>query len=714
MTEEPFAGHANTGAALEAFHRGYQAITIRSDPPDMRKRPYGTAWERTRWASSEQVRETFDRAHDDGLRNVGLLLGEPSDGLVDIDLDHPTALRLREQWLGGRLATAMMTGHAGRARSHHWYRVTRDLPGTRKYTLPDGSTIIEIRSTGAQTLIPPSTHPTGEAYRWEGQPWGGPDGPREIPGKELVVATASLALTVVLLDAWPQRGGRHEAYLALAGGLLRLGDTVHPYWEQNLPTLIRRLAYGSLDSDGADARVHEVMSSTLERLRGGREATGFTTLGRLIGDRHVERVRRLVADIEAASGTIRRDGVSMTRPLEDEPDEQDNPAEAAADEALPPEEHSPLEERKTTWDAVPLDRYLTGEVVLPVPTLLRRQDGQGLMYAGKVNSLFGRSESAKTWLALKACQQEIDDGGRVLYLDFEDMPETAVDRLRLLSTGIDDIAHNFRYVHPEEPIADLQRYAYRGDQPTEKGLVNKAAFAVLLESFNPSLIVADGMTSLYGLHGHSTNDAGGTDVITTWFKKLTRHGRRTVIVIDHTGKGEIGSTPIGAHHKIAMVQGCALRVDTIEQPVSGGVGTMMLIVAKDRPGAVRKASTKAKEPVAGTAVLDSTREEEKVSTLVIEPPDPETVTIPELSRAALRHAAKESAAAALQERILGLFHDEDWVLTSELLRRAYGDGGVNRTTKDAFRHGWEELVDGDFLERRGEGPATALRVTVLS
>src|SRR5699024_2939538 len=135
------------------------------------------------------------------------------------------------------------------------------------------------------------------------------------------------------------------------------------------------------------------------------------------------------------------------------------------------------------------------------------------------------------------------------------------------------------------PLAAMQRYRF-GSSVTDEGRQAEAVFMSLLDAFDPTLIVVDGMTVLYGLHGHDTNEATATDVITSWLKSLTRGGRSTVVVIDHTGKsGGAGASPIGAHHKVAMVQGSAIRADAIDRPMPGGLGLVNLVVFKDRPGA---------------------------------------------------------------------------------------------------------------------------------
>ncbi len=92
--------------------------------------------------------------------NVGIILGEPSGWLVDVDLDCPEAIELADQYLP---PTPAITGRASAPRSHHWYIATNAT--TEKHQDPsDGSMIVELRSTGTQTVVGPSIHPDGEPY----------------------------------------------------------------------------------------------------------------------------------------------------------------------------------------------------------------------------------------------------------------------------------------------------------------------------------------------------------------------------------------------------------------------------------------------------------------------------------------------------------------------------------------------------------------------
>lgn len=630
-------------AAVEAHRRGYTPVPLIGNS----KKPYGSGWTHLRWESEEQVRASFEKWHADGVTNLGLHVGEASNGLVDVDLDHHAVLRLRSWFLP---PTEMESGRPGNPRSHRWYQVDGPLPATRRYKMPDGSVSIELRSgTGLQTMIPPSIHDkTGELVTWEGEPWGGSAGPAKADGRKLAVQVALTALGAILIDGWPQRGSRHDAYLALAGGLLRFGESVHPYWERNLPVLIEALAEVTHDDDDGRTRVAETMATTLTRIREGDQAVGFPRLGEIIGVDHAEAARRMAREVETLSG-FTPDALRSHPSTEVEASGADEPLVST----LAPEERNPMEERITSWDAVDLEPYLSGQIVMQEPTVLRREDGKGLFYPGRVNSLFGMSESAKSWIAMKACTQEMGRGDRVLYLDFEDEPAGTIARMRALGAGDDDIQNLFRYVHPEGPIAAMQRYRF-GQSTTEEGEKAASVFTALLESFDPTLIVADGMTVIYGLHGHDTNEATGTDVITSWLKSLCRGGRSTVVVIDHTGKsGGAGSSPIGAHHKIAMVQGTALRADAIKRPMPGEVGTINLVVFKDRPGAVRSISSKGgSEQVAAEVEMDST--EPGVTRMTLKVPEEGNIVIgdsPEMEAELARLARVEEDAA----RVLELF-----------------------------------------------------------
>jgi hypothetical protein mkanA1_24860 len=739
-------------AALDAYRRGLTPLPI----PRHSKGPTMAGWTKLRWPDpttdtgegENAVRAAFEEYTAGGSTNLGVLLGEASGDLIDVDLDHPAAARLKSYLLP---YTAAVHGRETSRKSHYWYRAKPGtLPATRRLRIPDksgrGSGVsVEIRGNGAQTLVPPSIHPaTAETYEWEGEPWGGDEGPALVDGTELLAQVILLGLCSVLLDAWPGPGQRHDAYVALAGGLLRYGDsqTVHPFWERNAGLVIRTLALATHDEDGAEQREREAIYTTKRRLREGGEATGFTRLAEYIGEESVQIVERLVRDAEAVAGFVpdvagdvpgwqppwarQWDGLkieideSAPEPVFVEAGDPTAPrslgairpehgAEEAGEDDVEGEDLDegveadldPLDARPSSWSPVDLEPYLTGKLTVPDPEVCRRNDGACLMYRGRVNMLFGSSESAKSWIAMAICLQEIEAGGRALYLDFEDEPVQTLNRLRLLGAVDDDLRAQFSYIRPEGPLADMQRNKWGKDQPTKSGEFAQDQFDMALQALDPDIIVADGMTALYGLHGLDANDAVSTDVITSWLKRLTRNGRSTVIIIDHQAKSaEKGSMPIGSQHKVAMVQGTLLQVWPIKQPMPGDVGEMELVVLKDRPGQVRAHSQKTggrgKAQVAGVVTLDSRTGGR--SSLVITPPrrtpsggggtlnaDGEDVN--DVER---RVELDFTDMSKMMEKIAQRQDDEDTVIGA-----FRGEVGIRLNSRDLF-----DLVDGDISRDR--------------
>jgi len=147
----------------------------------MEKGPRLRGWQRL-WLTADDLPRHFG-----GDGNIGVLLGDPSGGLVDVDLDCAEAIELAEQFLP---PTDAVTGRPSRPGSHRWYiaagaaTVQHKDPATREM-------IVELRSTGAQTLVGPSVHPDGEPYYpLEGEP-------AEVPAATLAACVKALAEAVI-------------------------------------------------------------------------------------------------------------------------------------------------------------------------------------------------------------------------------------------------------------------------------------------------------------------------------------------------------------------------------------------------------------------------------------------------------------------------------------------------------------------------------------
>lgn len=228
--------------------------------------------------------------------NVGLLMGLHSNGCVDVDLDTPEAVVLAPTFLPG---TDAVFGRSSRPRSHRLYRVEGDVP-TRRFQDPDGKTLLELRSTGTQTIVPPSVHPGGERVRWD------VDGePARINGAQLIRAVGRLAAAALLVRHWPEVGARHDTALALAGGLLRAG------WQiDEAQQFVLAVAEAAGDEEAQD-RLGGV-PTTASRLATDTPATGWPRLALLLGKEVMEKVREFLNLPNDQPNLTDRDGLTDT------------------------------------------------------------------------------------------------------------------------------------------------------------------------------------------------------------------------------------------------------------------------------------------------------------------------------------------------------------------------------------------------------------------
>jgi hypothetical protein len=140
--------------ARDLARRGWSVVPIehREKAPKLRD------WQKLRLGEADLPQYFFNGQP----MNIGVLLGEPSGELVDIDLDHTRARELADDYLP---ATGCTFGRTSAPRSHRLYRVNQPI-NTAKHKAANGSMIVELRSTGCQTIAPGSTHPSGERIEW--------------------------------------------------------------------------------------------------------------------------------------------------------------------------------------------------------------------------------------------------------------------------------------------------------------------------------------------------------------------------------------------------------------------------------------------------------------------------------------------------------------------------------------------------------------------
>ena len=233
------------------------------------KRPRHRAWTALRISKAD-----IPRYFHEG-DNIGVLLGEASNGLVDVDLDCNEALKLADAFLP---ATSMVHGRRGKSASHRWYRAS-PVGRTQKFCDPEGNTLVELRSTGGQTVVPPSIHESGESIVWESN-----GTPATVVFESLAQNVAKLAAASLLAQHWPAPGSRHDAALALAGLLLRSG------WSAtDAAQFVDAIARAAGDEEALQ-RARNVIS-TANVVAAGRKVTAGKTLARIIGDKVVRKIR---------------------------------------------------------------------------------------------------------------------------------------------------------------------------------------------------------------------------------------------------------------------------------------------------------------------------------------------------------------------------------------------------------------------------------------
>jgi bifunctional DNA primase/polymerase-like protein/uncharacterized protein DUF3987 len=253
--------------ARSYLQRGWMPIPI----PHQSKNP-----NRSGWQHFSVKKEDLPQFFNGKPQNVGVLLGKPSSGLTDIDLDCAESIALASFFLP---SSHTVFGRISKPRSHYLYIVTGDESKTAKFEDKDGKMLLELRSTGCQTIFPGSTHPSGEKIEWDS------DGePLHVSYAELSRVARRIAAACLIVRHYPVKGSRNNLALALAGGLLRAG-----WSEQETEHFINAICTVAQDEE-TRARAQSVIS-TAKKLATGEKATGWPTLAKIIEPRVVDKVR---------------------------------------------------------------------------------------------------------------------------------------------------------------------------------------------------------------------------------------------------------------------------------------------------------------------------------------------------------------------------------------------------------------------------------------
>lgn len=504
-------------AAIHAFEQGWSPIPIRKRD----KRPSHSDWQNTRYKTEKEIKSAFTDS------NLGVLLGDNSKGLIDVDLDSPEAQSLSDGFLP---VTRMVHGRKSSPKSHYWYRVEGWPLRVQQFFDPverakqqkgedydkDRLVLIELRGTGGQTLLPPSVHPNGERYKWNGE-W---HPPAVVDATELERHVKWLAAASLLARHWPGEGKRHQASLALAGGLLRLGDEA---LARDAEAFITSVALAAGDEEGFD-RSQDVETTRKLLKKKNSKIRGWKSLASLINPLVVKQVIKW----------------------------------------LRPEEKETPEYGDGTLTRHLLTDYMTGDIE-PHPMLV-----EDILYTSKVTWLQGEPGNGKTIFALWLSMLCMMEGYRVMMLDEESGNKMTGERLAGLGADPKMVDSQFFY-YPFSSI-NVMDYDHRLN-------LNKR-----LDEAKPHLIIFDSVSDILAQAGLRENENDDINQLVKYFVDPLRNEDIASLFVDHMSKAQVdGGWARGAGSKKSKTD-AAWTFSATKPFDKETIGRVSLKRAKDRLG----------------------------------------------------------------------------------------------------------------------------------
>lgn len=227
------------------------------------------------WNTLRVTEKTLPKFFEEG-DNLGGLWGEPSNWIVDVDLDWDEAATFAEHYL----PETFMYGRLSRPGTHYLYRVKGAVSSAKVIGKgKDATKVVEIRSTGSQSVLPPSLHPDNERYIID----------RDLEftslGKaELERYVSRVAAAAVLLRNFPEEGGRHDFIHSLTGGLMWSG------WNEEDTSLFMEAFLKCIDDEEPGDRKLTV-KNTIEHFKKGDRIAGWRILSQFLPSEAIKTLR---------------------------------------------------------------------------------------------------------------------------------------------------------------------------------------------------------------------------------------------------------------------------------------------------------------------------------------------------------------------------------------------------------------------------------------
>lgn len=245
--------------ATDYLLRGWQPLPV----PYRSKNPnFGN------WQNFITKNENVLAAHFNGKpQNIGILLGKASNNLVDVDLDSPSSLKLAKFFLP---KTKAVFGRESKKQSHYLYY----CPEAKTEKFQFSEMIVEIRSTGTQTVFPGSLHESGESITWDKS-----GEPADVSFEELRLAVGKLASASMLAEFWKD-SKRHDLVLSLSGALLNNGFSF-----DNACLFVKAICFAANDEETADRL--KAVETTYQRIKENKNVYGLPRLKELTSEKAI-------------------------------------------------------------------------------------------------------------------------------------------------------------------------------------------------------------------------------------------------------------------------------------------------------------------------------------------------------------------------------------------------------------------------------------------
>ena len=598
--------------ALRFLNEGISVVPVADDGS---KRP-ALSWQKyqEQLPTADEVLAWFK----DDVQGIGVITGAVSGNLEMLELEGRAVAQkmhleiaeiasssgLSDLWNRLNGGYVEMTPSGGL----HWlYRVNETIGGNTKLARKPGENggvdvWAETRSEGGFTITAPSggpTHPSGGSWVLIG-------GSIETIPHISISERAALHNIFAMFDEMPKAESIQQEVVAKHDGVLTAGDdyNTRTTWEELLQPLGWTVVYRKGEATVWRRPGKSEGISATTNFNGNDKFYVFSTSTQFEAETSYSKfafyaLTKHNGDFKAAANDLRTQGYGAQSL-----NSFDSNNSLMPSSSLMPYENVGASEanrarvdEESSWKPIALKDYYDGLFAAPVATILKRTDGNGLIYTGRVHSIYGESESGKSWVAQIASAECLKSDKKVIYIDFESDPSDVVGRMKSLGVSRANLLQYFTYIRPDGPRD--------ADDPY---------WQAILESGSAELIIIDGVTESLTMWGGETKD---NDAITRWMRIFPRTvataSGAAVVLIDHITKNAEtrGRFAIGGQAKLATIDGAAYLVEPLEALAPGRVGSLTMRVTKDRPGYIRKIagmwrkSDRTQE--AAVFVIDSTR-----------------------------------------------------------------------------------------------------------